>query len=85
MKSYVDWLIKNCDSDDICDPALNAQEAINFLCNYLLGQDWYVATSESAEQVNSVIVHQILKKYSKRYRKELKKERNNLNIKIFDF
>lgn len=51
---------------------LSAQEAVNILCNYLLGDDWYCATSMGVEQVNAVIVEQILDKYSKQWRKDWK-------------
>lgn len=71
--SFLEWLCKNTDPNNICDPPLDAQQAINFLCDYLLGEDWYVVMPESTEQVNSVIVEQILYKYSKKYRKEVRK------------
>jgi hypothetical protein len=51
---------------------LHAQEAVNILCDYLLGDDWYCATSMGVEQVNAVIVEQILDKYSKQWRKDWK-------------
>lgn len=70
--SYLDWLKANDDPKNLCDPPLDAQSAINFLCNYLLGEDWYVVMPESTQQVNSVIVYEILQKYSKDFRKELK-------------
>ena len=40
--------------------------------DYLLGEDWYVAYSGSAKQITTDIVYDILKKYSKKFRKELK-------------
>ena len=79
MKSYVDWLDKNYEPDNLCDPPLKAQEAIYFLCDYLLGEDWYVVLPESTNQVNSAIVYDILCKYSKKFRKELKQYRKNKN------
>lgn len=63
---------KKKDPDNIFDPPLKAQEAINFLCDYLLGEDWYVVDPVGTEQVNTEIVHQILYKYSRRYRREYK-------------
>jgi hypothetical protein len=42
------------------------------LKNYLLGEDWYVAYPGSAKQITTDIVYDILKKYSKKFRKELK-------------
>ena len=72
MKSYVDWFIENKEPDNLCDPPLDPQLALLFLCDYLLGEDWYVAMPESQKQVNSAIVDEILFKYSKQYRKEVK-------------
>ena len=72
MKSYVDWFIENKEPDNLCDPPLDPQLALQFLCDYLLGEDWYVAMPESQKQVNSAIVDEILFKYSKQYRKEVK-------------
>ena len=72
MKSYVDWIIENEDPDNFCDPPLEPQLAIQFLCDYLLGENWYVVMPESTKQVNAAIVDNILMKYSKKYRKEVK-------------
>jgi hypothetical protein len=43
------------------------------LKNYLLGEDWYVNYSGSTKQINTEIVYDILKKYSKKFRKELRR------------
>ena len=72
MKSYVDWFVENKEPDNLCDPSLDPQLALQFLCDYLLGEDWYVVMPESQKQVNSAIVDEILFKYSKQYRKEVK-------------
>ena len=72
MKSYVDWFRENKEPDNLCDPPLDPQLALQFLCDYLLGEDWYVVMPESQKQVNSTIVDEILFKYSKQYRKEVK-------------
>ncbi len=63
--------------DNICDtscgliPApMDAQQALNILTSYLLGDDWYFAGSCSVEQGNAVVVEQILDKYSKKWRKD---------------
>jgi len=71
--SFTEWLksenIK--DPDNILPPALDFEKAIYFLKNYLLGEDWYVAHPGSAKQITTDIVYDILKKYSKKFRKEL--------------
>ena len=72
-KQFTYWLEHEAKDCGLCDPPLDAQKALQFLTDYLLGENWYVATSESTEQVNSVIVWEILNKYSKEFRKEKKK------------
>lgn len=66
--------------DNICDtsyglfPApMEAQEALEILTSYLLGDDWYVAASISLKQCNACVVEQILDKYSKKWKKDWKK------------
>ena len=49
-----------------------AQLAVNVLIEYLLGEDWYVVGPIHNTQVNTVAVHEILMKYSRKYRKERK-------------
>ena len=56
----------------ICPAPLKAQAAINILCDYLLGEDWYVSMSIGVDQVNTCIVEQILDKYSKGWKKDWK-------------
>ena len=51
---------------------MEAQQAINILINYLLGDDWYVVSSMNTEQVNACAVEQILDKYSKQWKKDWK-------------
>lgn len=72
--SFTEWLkLENAkDPNNILPPELDFEKAIYFLKNYLLGEDWYVAYSGSAKQINTDIVYDILRKYSKRFRKELK-------------
>jgi len=53
---------------------LRAQTAINILCDYLLGEDFYVTIAMNEEQCNTVIVDNILSKYSKEYCKEYKED-----------
>lgn len=72
-KQFTYWLEHEAKDCGLCDPPLDAQKALQFLTDYLLGENWYVAMSESTEQVNSVIVWEILNKYSKEFRKEKKK------------
>ena len=75
---YSDWVKENWEKDNILAPPLEAQKAITFLSNYLLGEDWYDSSGAThPEQVNARIVHEILYKYSPEYRKEIKKNEKN--------
>ena len=65
--------------DNICDtscglyPApMEAQEALDILTSYLLGDNWYVVDSMNTKQVNAIITEQILDKYSKKWKKDWK-------------
>ena len=50
-----------------------SQEVVNVLCDLFLGENWYVVAPLSTEQVNTLILDNILYKYSHIYRKEVKK------------
>lgn len=56
----------------LCPAPLDAQAAVNILCDYLLGEDWYFAGSASVEQVNAAVVNLILNKHSKQWKKDWK-------------
>jgi len=70
--TFAEWLDKEWakDSENICPPPLEPQQAVNFLKDYLLGEYWYSTMPMSTKQINTEIVYKILKKYSKRFRKE---------------
>ena len=72
--SFTEWLkLENSkDPDNMLPPALDFEKAIYFLKNYLLGENWYVEYPGTPKQINTDIVYDILKKYSKKFRKELK-------------
>ena len=52
---------------------MSVQFAINTLCDYLLGDDFYITDPVSQEQANTLIVYNILKHYSKEFRTDLKR------------
>ena len=68
------WLKHEAKDCGIMQPPLNAQKALEFLKNYLLCENWYVVNPVNTEQCNAQMVHEILLKYSKQYRKEYIKE-----------
>ena len=67
------WLEHDAKDCGLMQPPLEAQKALGFLCNYLLGEDWYVIDPVNTEQCNTQAVHEILMKYSREYRKEYNK------------
>ena len=49
----------------ICPPSMEAQVALNELCDFFLGTDWYVTEPISNGQVNPIIVYEIERKFIK--------------------
>ena len=74
FREHLDKISKerNC---GILTPPTTDREAVEFLLDYLLGEDWYVVDPLSHEQVNTQMIHAILLRYSRRYRKEVKELR----------
>ena len=60
------------DKDNIFGVGVSDAEFRQFIIDYLLGKDWYVADPLGQTQTNEIALYEILKKYSKQYRKELK-------------
>lgn len=58
---------------------MEAQEALDILTSYLLGDDWYIATSMSQKQCNATIAEEILDKYSKKWKKDWNTYENSLD------
>lgn len=49
--------------EDDCIPSIDAQTALNELCRFFLGEDWYVVTPMNTQQVNHEIVYEIETRY----------------------
>ena len=83
--NFAEWLYEQeKDSSNILAPSLNSQLALSFLIDYLLDDNWYIDYSASEGQNNAHAVDEILTKYSKRYKKEIKKIRKDIqNGKLF--
>ena len=60
--SFTEWLkLENAkDPDNTLPPELDFEKAIYFLKNYLLGEDWYVCSPISADQVNTEMIADIM-------------------------
>lgn len=74
----MEWIKKEnntTNKGNIFNPPMDSQLALKFLCDYLLGEDWYSVNPVCQEQINTEIVFNILNKYSKRFKKEYKRNR----------
>lgn len=54
-------------------PPMDAQTAVNELCRFFLGEDWYTVNPISQEQINTEIVYEIECKYKNIARRRVKK------------
>lgn len=60
------------DKDNIFGVGISNAEFRQFIIDYLLGKDWYVADPLGQTQINEIALYEILEKYSKQYKKEYK-------------
>lgn len=67
------WEIICDDTYGICPAPTPSGLALNVLCDYILGEGWYIATSMNQEQAYTVIVDHILTKVSAEYRHDKKR------------
>ena len=67
------WLKHDAKDCGLMQPPCKDGLALEFLKDYLLGMDWYVVNPVNHEQCNTQLVHEILLKYSRQYRKEYNK------------
>lgn len=69
-KEIGERLFKLTDQKDygIFAPPMKAQIAVDELCRYLLGDDWYSLNPISVEQLNTEIVYEIECRYKKHRR-----------------
>ena len=73
-KKIIKKYIKLNDGKDhgIFAPPMKAQTAVDELCRYFLGEEWYSLNPISTEQINTEIVYEIECKF-KKYKKIKKK------------
>lgn len=62
--------LTNIENDPDVIPYMNAQTAINELCRYFLGDDWYIVDPLNNEQANVHIVWEIEYKLRKHRAKQ---------------
>lgn len=60
------------DKDNIFGVGITDAEFRKFAIDYLLGENWYVVDPLGQTQVNEIALAEILSKYSKRFKKEIK-------------
>jgi hypothetical protein len=60
------------DKDNMFGVGITDAEFRTFAIDYLLGEDWYVTDPLGQTQVNEIALADILSKYSKRFKKEIK-------------
>ena len=76
-KKIEDWYAEK--EFELCDPPINAQFALDLIFKTLVDDKehypYLTSMPESTEQTNSIMLDLILRKYSKEYRKYLKKKR----------
>lgn len=49
---------------------MNAYEVIDIIADYLLGKDYYIVDPVGGDQAAVIIAHDILRRHSRKYRKE---------------
>ena len=66
---------------ELCNPPIEAQYALDLIFKTLVDDKenypYLTTMPESTEQTNSIMLYLILTKYSKKYRKYLRKIKNN--------
>ena len=67
---------KDKTKEEISYGGISDRTALNILARYLLVEDYYIADPVGQTQANAIIVDDILQKYSSKYRKELRQEKN---------
>ena len=75
--SYIDFIVEKEtnreDKDNIYCTGITEREFIKFAIKYLLGDNWCVADPLGYNQTIQMALEEILYKYSKKFKKELKK------------
>ena len=66
------------DKDNIFGVGMSDAEFRTFIIDYLLGEDWYVVDPLGQTQINEIALYEILKKYSKRFKKECKSRKRGI-------
>ena len=63
------------DKDNMFGVGVSDAEFRQFIIDYLLGEDWYVIDPLGQTQINEIALYKILERYSKRYKRERKRQK----------
>ena len=69
--TFTEWYLQNKDSNNLFDPPMSVDQALNFLEDYLLPDNYYTAQNAAA-QARTEIVYDILIRHSKKFKQEIK-------------
>jgi hypothetical protein len=58
------------DKGNMYGVGISDAEFRKFIIKYLLGDDWYVSDPLGPTQINEIALHEILEKYSRKYKKK---------------
>jgi hypothetical protein len=79
LTEFMDERYKNReDKDNMFGVGVSDAEFRTFIIDYLLGEDWYVTDPLGQTQINEIALYEILKKHSKRYKKEYRSRKKEL-------
>ena len=83
LEEFIEILVQYEREDPfpIFAPSIDAQFAINCLTEGLLGPDYYISVPVCNGQANAIILDEILRTYSKDYRRLVKKKQKELRNK----
>lgn len=79
---FSDWVDqeRQKDPDNLCDPPIEYDLALNYLFKYLIEDDWYITIPESPKQYTTAAVWHILERFSLKFRQELKEKKRATRI-----
>lgn len=71
LTDFLEKKYKNrTDKNNIYGVGMTDAEFRQFIIDYLLSDDWRVSDPLGQTQINEIAIHEILNKYSKKFRKE---------------
>lgn len=80
LEEFINILVKHDQENphELFPPCINTQFAIDCLCEAFLGPDYYITLPCGNAQGNTIILDEILRTHSKKYRKLVKRKQKEL-------